>query len=68
MKTSLIIRFTFIVALWLLLCYLVVSSQPLTFRVIFIIVASGIVVLVPLWKKYIRNKQKENGNDSQPKR
>ncbi len=68
MKTSLIIRFTFIVALWLLLCYLVVTTQPLTFRVVFIIVASGIVVLVPLWKKYIRNKQTENDNDSQSKR
>lgn len=68
MKTSLIIRFTFIVALWLLLCYLVVTSQPLSFRVIFIIVASGIVVLVPLWKKYIRNKQKENENEQTSKR
>ncbi len=51
-----------------MLCYLVVTSQPLSFRVIFIIVASGIVVLVPLWKKYIRNKQKENENEQTPKR
>ncbi len=68
MKTSLIIRFTFIVALWLLLCYLVVTTQPLTFRVVFIIVVTVIVVLVPLWIIYIRNKQTENDNDSQSKR
>ena len=39
-----------IIVLWLALCYLVVASQPFTLRVAFIVVASGIIVFVPLWK------------------
>lgn len=48
-------RFACIALLWLALCYLVVSSQPLTLRVVLILVTSGIVVFVPLYKKYLRN-------------
>jgi hypothetical protein len=55
-------RFVCITLLWLALCYLLVSSQPLTLRVVLIIVTSGIVVFVPLYKKYIRNGKKV-GND-----
>ncbi len=55
METSTKIRFLFIAALWLLLCYMVVASQPFTLWVAFVIVASGIVVWVPLYKKYFKN-------------
>lgn len=55
MDTSTKIRFGFIAVLWLILCYLVVASQPFTLWVLFIIVASGIIVWVPLYKKYIKN-------------
>ena len=48
-------RFACIALLWLALCYIMVTSQEVTFRVIFWIVASGIVVFVPLYKKYIKN-------------
>ena len=61
MDTSTKIRFGFIALLWLALCYIVVVSQPFTLRVAFIIVASGIIVWVPMYKKYIRNGKK--GND-----
>lgn len=40
--------------LWLALCYIVVMSQPFTLRVGFILVASGIIVFVPVYKKYFR--------------
>ncbi len=52
MNKSVIIRFAFIAALWLVLCYLLVVSQPFTLKVAFIIIASGIIVFVPLYKKY----------------
>ncbi|MDE6038218.1 MAG: hypothetical protein K2G05_08150 [Duncaniella sp.] len=55
MPASYKIRFVFLAALWLLLCYMVIASQPITPWVVFVIVASGIVVWVPLYKKYIKN-------------
>jgi len=54
MTTTHKIRFAFIVILWLALCYLMVSRQPFTLWVAFVIVASGIVVFVPLYKKYMK--------------
>ena len=49
------IRFIFIAALWLVLCYMVIASQPFTLWVLFVIVAYGSVVWAPLYKKYIKN-------------
>ena len=54
MTTANKIRFTCIVALWLALCYLMVTRQPFTLWVAFVIVASGIVVFLPLYKKYMK--------------
>ena len=55
MSTQYKIRFIFLAALWLVLCYLVISSQPFTLWVLFVIIASGIVVWAKLYKKYIKN-------------
>lgn len=41
-----------IAILWLLLCYILVATRPFTLWLLFVIVASGIVVFVPLYKKY----------------
>ena len=60
MDTSTKIRFGFIAVLWLILCYLVVASQPFTLWVLFIIVASGINEWVPLYKKYIKNGKRDD--------
>lgn len=58
MNTSNIIRFGFIIVLWLVLCYLLLTrSVKIDFMVIFTIIASGIIIFVPLYKKYIRGKQ-----------
>jgi hypothetical protein len=58
MNTSNIIRFGFILILWLVLCYLLLTKSPkIDFMVIFTIIASGIVIFVPLYKKYIRGKK-----------
>lgn len=57
MNTSQKIRLGFIAALWLVLCYLLVTRTPkIDFMTIFTIVASGIIVFVPLYKKQRRNK------------
>ena len=49
-------RMLCIVLLWVALCYLLVTSGPFTLKTMFVIIASGIVVFVPLYKKHIRGK------------
>ncbi|MDR1779744.1 MAG: hypothetical protein LBR50_03310 [Tannerella sp.] len=40
-----------IISLWVLLCYLMLAySRPLNLYTVFILVASGIIVFVPLYK------------------
>ncbi len=57
MDTSQKIRFGFIVVLWLVLCYLLFTrTAKIDFMTIFSVIASGIVVFVPLYKKYRREK------------
>lgn len=57
MDKATMFRFFCIVLLWLALCYIMVVSQPFTLKVLFIIIASGIVVFVPLYKKHIKKKK-----------
>lgn len=60
MNTGNIIRFLFIAVLWLFLVYVLLEqSAVIGFKTIFAIVASGIVVFVPLYKKYVE-KGKED--------
>lgn len=62
MKGTLIFRFACVTTLWLFLCYAVIASTPrITLWTLFVIVASGIIVFVPLYKKYIKNGK---GNDN----
>ena len=49
-------RMVCIVLLWIALCYLLVSSGPFTLKTLFVIVASRIIVFVPLYKKHFRGK------------
>ena len=53
MTTSQLIRLGFIVVLWLVLRFLLLTRVTrIDFYVIFTIVASGIIIFVPLYKKY----------------
>ena len=53
-----IVRFGFVAALWLALCYLLLTRvRKVTAMTVFTIVASGIIVFVPLYKKYIGNRR-----------
>ena len=61
MKTGLIIRFACLTILWILLCYLVISTRGLNFWTLFAIIVSGVLVFVPNYKKHIRGKN-EKGN------
>lgn len=49
------IRIGCITTLWVLLCYLLVTTRPITLWLLFVIAASGIIVFVPLYKKYYKN-------------
>lgn len=56
MTTGRWIRFACILGLWLFLVYLVWTRAVHNFMTVFSIVASGIIVFVPLYKKYIKGK------------
>ncbi len=60
MDTATRIRLGFIAILWIVLCYIVVSSQPFSPRIAFVILASSIVVWVPLYKKYLKNGKRND--------
>ncbi|MDE6628913.1 MAG: hypothetical protein K2K36_06035 [Muribaculaceae bacterium] len=60
MKLSVIIRFAVIGLLWLGVCVLYVVRQraagaDLNLLTLFPLIASGVIVFVPLYKKYVRN-------------
>ena len=52
-----IFRFACLTALWLILCYLLISTRGINFMVILTITVSGVIVFVPLYNKYIRKKE-----------
>lgn len=59
-KISVIFRFLIVGALWLGACVwfvgrLMASGRELTLLSLFPLVASGLIVFVPLYKKYVRN-------------
>lgn len=55
------IRLSFIALLWLLLCWMLVKSTPVfNLQTLFAIVASAIIVFVPIYKKYKRNEKAGN--------
>lgn len=53
-----IFRFACVALLWLALCVILLTRvERVDFMTVFAIVASGIVVFVPLYKKYMRNRK-----------
>ncbi|HIU38241.1 MAG TPA: hypothetical protein IAD18_01080 [Candidatus Limisoma intestinavium] len=56
MKKYTIFRLACIILLWVFLCIILLSTRKLDFMVVFSIIASGIVVFVPIYKKYKRGK------------
>lgn len=57
MSKYVIFRVACVALLWLILCYILITRSAIVdFRVVFAIIASGIVVFVPMYKKYKRGK------------
>lgn len=53
-----IFRFACVALLWLALCAILLTRvERVDFMTVFAILASGIVVFVPLYKKYMRNRK-----------
>lgn len=56
MKTSVIIRFVILGFLWLILVgVILVRTAQINFYTIFVIIASAIIIFVPIYKKYVKN-------------
>ncbi|MBR5332385.1 MAG: hypothetical protein IKV32_03695 [Muribaculaceae bacterium] len=59
MKFSIILRFVILGALWLALSYMVVATaKPITLYTWFVVIASGIIIFAPMYKKYFGSKRK----------
>lgn len=54
MKTSVIIRFVILGLLWIGLVWYIVAHAKITPYLIFVIIASAIIVFVPMYKKYVK--------------
>ena len=55
MKLSVIIRFAILGVLWLALVAAIVLRSQFTLYTAFVIVASAIIIFVPVYKKYVKN-------------
>lgn len=63
-KGSVLFRLLCIAILWVLLCVLLLSTRKFTFMLAFSLVASGIIVFVPLYKKYVRENDDDESRGS----
>lgn len=56
MRASVIIRFIIIGLIWAAFCaMLLLRTEKITLYLLFVIVASAIIVFVPMYKKYVKN-------------
>ncbi len=58
MNTSVIIRFVLLGIAWLAVVALLLATRPFNAYLAFVIVASAIIVFVPMYKKYVKNDKK----------
>lgn len=54
MKTGTVIGLIILAIAWLALVVYIFQSAGFTLRTLLIVVMSGIIIFVPLWKKYFR--------------
>ena len=54
MKKGTIARFVVLGVLWLGLCCYMLAHSQVTLYTVFVIVASAIIIFVPMYKKYIK--------------
>ena len=58
MDRSVIFRFAVLGILWLGLVLYILRYAQFTFYIAFVIVASAIIIFVPMYKKYVKNGRK----------
>ena len=59
MKASVIIRFILLGLLWAgLVAWIIIGTPRFTLYTTFVIVASAIIIFVPVYKKYVKNAKK----------
>lgn len=54
MKTSALIGLSILLIVWMWLAWLLLSTGGVNLRNILILAMSGIIVFVPLWKRYFK--------------
>lgn len=54
MKSQPIFIFVFFGLIWLALVLYLITHAPLTAYICFVIIASAIIIFVPLYKKYVK--------------
>ncbi len=54
MKPSVIVRFVILGLLWLGLVGYILAHSQFTLYTLFVIVASAIIIFVPMYKKYVK--------------
>ncbi len=52
MKQSQLIGLIILTLAWVALCWILISRAGLSLRIILVIIMSGIIVFMPLYKKY----------------
>lgn len=57
MRISVILRFAVLFVLWALLVGYIVLHVKVTLYIIFVIIASAIIIFVPMYKKYVKMNQ-----------
>lgn len=58
-RTGVILRFLILGVIWLgLVAYIIAFARPFTLYTAFVIMASAIIIFVPMYKKYIKNGNK----------
>lgn len=61
MKVSIIIRFVLLFVAWIATVGILIASTPtITPYIVFVIVASAIIVFVPMYKKYVKGGKNNN--------
>ena len=54
MKTSVVIRFVILGLLWFGLVFYILTHAQITLDTLFVVIASAIIIFVPMYKKYVR--------------
>lgn len=58
MKTSALIGLSLLLVIWMWLAWVLLTSGGVNLKNLLILAMSGIIIFVPLWKRYFRKSDK----------